>query len=197
MGVPRWAPFAGFAAVIVLLGLRYVAVVPDREMAPSLFPWDIVLILPTEAREGDIVALADPLDPDRWTLRRVESIGGAASYDGTVVRTAAHPRIRVLEMGEFAGAQIRLEGEHLVSRRAVPTSAKAEERGIPDDAAYLSADARDVALDSRWWGPLPLAALSGVVVARIGTPQTPWRGWVGFRGEPAVIPQQTRMAPNR
>ena len=191
----RWLR-AGVVAALLLAASRYLAFVPDAEMSPSLFAGDVVLILPIAPEVGDVVALADPLDPSRWTLRRVKSIGGSARYDGQVVRTAARPKVRVLDMGEFDGSKIRLEGDHLVSRRGGPSARSgAAERGIPDDAAYLVADARDEAVDSRWWGPLPLAAVSGVVVARVGAPRTPWRRWFGSRGEPAVIPKQTRAAP--
>ena len=191
----RFALGAATLLAASLLLARYVAFVPDEEMAPSLFPGDILLILPVEPRVGDIVAMADPLDGNRWTLRRVESIGGAASYDGEVVRTADKPKVLLLEMGEYGDLKVRFEDDHLVSRRPQPARSKAAERGVPDDAAYVMADARDQAFDSRWWGPMPLAAFSGVVVGRLGVPHTPWRGWLGFRGERVVLPKSSRLRP--
>jgi len=187
------------AAAVLVLGAvalsRQVAYVPDSEMSPSYLRGDLVLVLPLEAREGDVVALRDPLDPSRWTLRRVEGIGGAARYSPAGVHTSSRPRSRLLDMGEFDGDSIRLEGEHLVSRRAEEmTRYEHDDVGIPDDAAYLSADARDRALDSRWWGPVPLDALGGVVVFRVGAPATPWRGWTGGRAEGVIIPQSTEAA---
>lgn len=185
-----------FAIAAALIASRFLALVPDDEMSPSYLRGDLLVVLPLAPEVGDVVALADPLDPARWSLRRVETIGGAARYDGQVVRTGAQPKVRLLDMGEFAGKKIRLEGDHLVSRRkSPPAGAAAPERGVPDDAAFLSADARDEAMDSRWWGAVPLPAISGVVVARVGQPTTPWRGWVGGRAEAAVVPKSSRLGP--
>lgn len=190
----RWLLVAALVlGAAALLGSRFVARVPDGEMAPSYFPGDLVLVLPLSPREGDVVALRDPLDAHRWTLRRVEGIGGAVRYSGAGFHTSNRPKSRLLDMGSFDGSAVRLEGSHLVSRRADPmTRVEFDDVGVPDDAAYLSADARDLALDSRWWGPVPLDAVAGVVVARLGPPTTPWRGWTGGRGEAVVIPQSTR-----
>jgi signal peptidase I len=194
----RAAIWAGLGAVVLVVGIvaRQMAWVPDTEMTPSYLPGDLVVILPLPAAEGDVVAVSDPLEPARWTLRRVEAIGGAVRYDGNVFRSSSRPKVRTLDMGEYAGDAIFLEGEHLVSRRASPpTRARTDDVGVPDDAAFVSADARDRALDSRWWGPVPLDEVHGVVVARIGVPTTPWRGWFGGRGESVVIPKSTTARP--
>ncbi len=168
------------AITLALLAPR-LAWVPDDEMAPSLLAGDLVLILPVEARMGDVVAVVDPLDPSRWTLRRVETIGGAIRYeDGVFYSSNAEPP-GVLEMGRDTTTVVRTEGEHLV--RLAPRAVRwaLDETGVPDDAAFLGADARDEAVDSRWWGPMPLEALQGVVVARIGAPGHAWRGWFEAR----------------
>ena len=80
-------------------------------------------------------------------------------------------------------------------RAPLPTRQEFPETGVPDDRAYLSADNRDEALDSRWWGPVPLTSIGGVVVARIGAPTTPWRSLFGTRGEPAVVPRSSKLKP--
>jgi hypothetical protein len=49
---------------------------------------------------------------------------------------------------------------------------------IPDDSAFLGVDARDEAMDSRWWGPIPLAALQARVLLNVSPPRHPWQGWV-------------------
>jgi signal peptidase I len=150
--------------------------VPDDEMAPTLLTGDLVVLLPAEPRAGDVVAVVDPLDPARWTLRRVETIGGAIRYEDSVFH-AAGDEPQVLEMAESEDAITRQEGAHLV--RLAPRAVRwgMDEIGVPDDAAFLGADARDSAMDSRWWGPVPLAAIQGVVALRIGAPQHPWRTW--------------------
>ncbi len=144
-------------------------------MAPSLLAGDLVVILPTVPRQGDVVAVVDPLDPSRWTLRRVETIGGAIRYDDGVYYPAGDEP-QVIEMGRDIEQVVRAEGPHLVrlAPRAVRWSL--DEMGVPDDAAFLGADARDAALDSRWWGPVPLTAVQGVVALRIGAARHPWRG---------------------
>ncbi|MSQ02684.1 MAG: hypothetical protein EXR71_12475 [Myxococcales bacterium] len=189
---------AASVALIVALGVlgavaSKTARVPDAEMSPSLFPGDLVLILDIQAREGDIVAVTDPLDPARWTLRRVESMGGAVAYDGRAFRTSNRPKVRVLDMGEYLGRPVFLEGTHLTLGSVGTTRLKREDAGVPDDSVYLGADDRDHALDSRWWGPVPLAAISGVVVLRVGATSTPWRRFWGGRGEPAIIPESSKL----
>lgn len=186
----------GLAMVgLLLLGASSrVARVADGEMAPSLLPGDLVVVLPVTPREGDVVVVSDPLDPSRWTLRRVEAIGGAVRYDGRVFRTSTRPKVKLLDMGEYQGRPVELEGEHLVLRAESTTRARRDEVGVPDESAFLGADARDDALDSRWWGPVPLDAIRGVVVARVGLPSTPWRGVFGGRGERAVVPQ-SKLGP--
>ncbi len=192
----RWLVLSLGVALVVFWGLvRFVAYVPDAEMAPSYLRGDLVVVLPLAPREGDVVALRDPLDHTRWTLRRVEGIGGAVRFSAAGFHSSSRPKSRLLDMGEFEGGSIRLEGTHLVTRRADPvTRLEFDDVGVPDDAAYLSADARDTALDSRWWGPVPLDAVAGVVVFRVGSPTTPWRGWTGGRAEGVVIPQSTSSA---
>ena len=191
----RWVVVGAVALATLVPLSRQVAYVPDGEMSPTYLRGDLVLVWPFEPRQGDVVALRDPLDSSRWTLRRVEGIGGDASYSSLGVRTSSRPKWRLLDMGEFDGEAVRLEGDHLVSRRLDDTTRfEHDSIGVPDDAAYLSADARDRALDSRWWGPVPLDALGGVVVFRLGAPTTPWRGWTGGRAEGVVIPQSTAAA---
>ncbi len=197
MSAPRRRTLALAGVVVVAVGLAVsagrVARVPDADMSPSLFPGELVLVWPAEPRAGDVVAVVDPLDPDRWTLRRVESLGGAVSFRSHSFRTSDGDRHRVLDMGEHGGHPVYLDGEHVIYEAPSPTRLEREAIGVPDDAAYLSADNRDAALDSRWWGPVPLEAVQGVVLVRFGTTSTPWRGLVGTRGEPAVLPELSKL----
>lgn len=175
----RVLPGAAFACLGVIAALRFVAVVPDDDMAPSVQRGDLVVIVPVSPRAGDVVAVVDPLDPTRWTLRRVEGIGGAIRYQDGVFHSSDGPT-RVSELGRDAHGVTLREGGHL-TRIAQEVRWELPETGIPDTHAFLGADARDVAMDSRWWGPLPLDALRGVVVARIGAPRSAWREWVDLR----------------
>lgn len=168
---------------LLLATLPFLAWVPDADMAPSLLEGDLVLILPIEAHNGDVVAVVDPLDPSRWTLRRVETVGGAVRYEDGVYYTALSEPPRVLDMLRGDEEVVRTEGNHLARFAAQPIRWKLEEQNVPEDTAFVGADARDVAMDSRWWGPLPLEVLQGVVALRIGKPGHPWRGW--FEGRTA------------
>ena len=164
------------SAFAVALVLPRLAVVPDDDMAPSLLAGDLVLVGSGTPEKGEVVAVVDPLDPSRWTLRRVETIGGAIRYEAGVFLTGTNPR--TLEMGRDDTFVTRTVDDHLVRVRAREVRWEREPVSVPDDAAFLGADSRDDAVDSRWWGPLPLAALQGRVLLRLGAPGHPWRGWL-------------------
>lgn len=172
----------GAAAALVLLlgGAQVVARVPDDDMAPSLFRGDLVVLLPLAPRPGDVVALVDPLDPSRWTLRRVEARGGNVRYDDAafVMDDAPEP---LLEMGRDADWVTLQEGPHLIRHLPRAVRWRTEDEPVPAERLYLGADNRDVALDSRWWGQVPAEVAQGVVVLRFGSPRHPWRGWIGGR----------------
>ena len=163
-------------ALAATLVLPRLAVVPDDDMAPSLLAGDLVLVGGGTPEKGDVVALVDPLDPSRWTLRRVETIGGAIRYEAGVFLTGTNPR--TLEMGRDDTFVTRTVDDHLVRVRARDVRWEMDPVTVPDDSAFLGADSRDDAVDSRWWGPLPLAALQGRVRLRLGAPGHPWRGWL-------------------
>ncbi len=171
----------GVAVLALLLGLlgSHTALVSDDGMAPSLLPGDAVVLWPGTPVVGDVVAVVDPLDPSEWTLRRVEAIGGAISYSGGSYVHDAEPVL--LDMGkDDAGYSVVKEGPHLTRHRPSPRTVDdtLESSGVPDDSAFLGADNRDEALDSRWWGPVPLNVLQGRVILRIGAPRNRWRSWV-------------------
>ena len=167
---------AALVATAALLAPN-VARVPDDDMAPTLLAGDLVLVLPGTPEQGDLVALVDPLDPSRWSFRRVESVGGQVRVEDGVYHTGN--RVDLLELGRDDAYVTRREGEHLVRRSARMPRGEQGPFAVPDDAVFLGADARDEAMDSRWWGPVPLAAVQGRVVVRVGPPRHAWRGWVG------------------
>jgi hypothetical protein len=149
-------------------------------MAPSILRGDLVVVLPLTPRNGDVVAVVDPLDPGRWTLRRVESIGGNVRYDD-VSFVVDDERAELLDMGRDEASITLREGDHLIRHLPRAVHADADVVTVPVDRAFLGADNRDVALDSRWWGCVPLDLVQGVVVLRVGAPTHPWRGWVDGR----------------
>lgn len=163
------------AVLSAVLLVPRLARVPDDEMAPTLLAGDVVLVMPGAAKTGDLVTLVDPLDPSRWTIRRVENLGGQVRVEDGVFYTGN--RVDLLEMGRDDAWVTRKEGEHLVRRSVRVPRGETPPVTVADDAVFLGADARDEAMDSRWWGPLPATAIQGRIVARISPPHHPWRGW--------------------
>lgn len=178
----------GLAAIAVALGGRRIA---DDEMAWSLRRGEWVWIHrgPTRTLErvlpSDVVLLADPLDPGRQVLRRVVALGGqTVSVDEGGVRVDAR-RLRVQEMGDQPGVFIRKEtiwskpparandALLMVNNPTTRWTSKGEVK-VPDGHLFVLADARDVAMDSRWWGPVPESAVIGVVRVHLGEPDL-WR----------------------
>jgi signal peptidase I len=151
-------------------------------MAPSLLQGDLVLLLPAgwvDVQEGDVVAMVDPLDPAVWTLRRVEALEGTVHCENGMLYGDA-PR-DLVELGRENGVVVAREGEHLVEHLSTAIHWEMEELIIPEGSVFLSADRREAALDSRWWGPMPAETMQAVVVGRVGKPEHRWRGWLGGR----------------
>lgn len=167
--------------LVITYALTHVARVPDSDMAPSLLPGDIVVLGGGVARPGDVVAIVDPLDPDRWTLRRVEAVSGSIRYD-EVGFARNDDTEKVSEMGRDTDVVVLQEGNHLVRRRGRSVLWEMEEQEVAAGTLFLGADNRDEALDSRWWGAVPSEAIAGVVQFRFGRPTHLWRGWLAFRG---------------
>lgn len=157
----------------------FITRVPDNDMAPSLLQGDFVLVLPRAPQTGDVVAVVDPLAPGRWTLRRVMALDGSIAFNGGLLSGTSHQE--VIELGQEGNVLIVREGDHLVKHLPQALDWEMEERQIPEGRAFLVADNREEAMDSRWWGSMPLASLQGVVVFRFGPPQHRWRNWAALR----------------
>ena len=180
------------ALLVLLLLLVAVALLParrvaDDDMSPNLQQGDLVWVLPVQPLRGDVVVLADPLDPERTVLRRTLTGGeGKVAWDDGGARVNGK-RLRQSDMGMLEGDRLMKEviwfkpparpASWLVRLRKPPAPWSADKVVVPEAHWYLLADDRDRALDSRWWGPVPEASLQGVVRLRIGKPDE-WRGWV-------------------
>ncbi|MDG1481356.1 MAG: signal peptidase I [Myxococcota bacterium] len=181
-------------AVLVALLLVAVAIpmrtVGNDEMAWTLQSGDKIWVLPVSPLKGDVVLLDDPLDPDRTVLRRIVAVAeDKITYeDGTMKLNGKRVRQTDMGKGDIGGRERRVFKEVIWSRpparptnwlitRLVdkPVSWKLDEKvEIPAGHVYLLADERDGAMDSRWWGPVPLEAIQGVVRARLGVADE-WR----------------------
>ena len=192
---PRWLTVLRFAPLLLALApLPLTAVVPDSGMAPTLLPGDLVLVWPASLpgsapAEGATVALRDPLDPARWTLRRVEAAAGEAvsCEDGFLLSPSS---AELIDLGRLPADPDRPDGPARVIVRAnrrllsLPNLSPTwdmPEIHVPEGWLFLSADNRAEALDSRWWGLIPAASASATVLLRVGPPQHRWRGWWEWR----------------
>jgi len=190
--------------VAVLFVAIVLALLPARRVGSDEMGWtyqkdDIVWILPGEVYKGDVVLVADPLDPERRVLRRVVALAGdKVRFEDGAVRVNGK-RIRQKDMGLRDGVQVFKEviwsrpparaTNWLVQRVNRPVLWETDGPiKVPDDHVYLLADNRDEAIDSRWWGPVPAASIQGVVRARYGTADD-WRGavqWLKPIDQPSV-----------
>lgn len=176
-------------AIVVLLSV-FVRRLADDEMSWSLRRGEFVLVVPDRVRPADVVMLRDPLDPARTVLRRVVARGGQkVSFDEGGARVDAK-RLRQQEMGDQPGIFVRKEtiwskpparaNDHLLAVRSPVTRwISAGVVTVPEGHLFLLADARDAAVDSRWWGPVPESAVIGVVRAHLAEPDL-WRPRLRF-----------------
>jgi signal peptidase I len=171
------AALIGALALGALLPMRTVT---DEEMSWSLQPGDRVWILPMRVRKADVVTVADPLDPARTVLRRaVAAAGDKVEWEDGSLRINGK-RMRQQEMGEAGEHKVVQEviwskpparENHFLPRMRRDLKAQWSTPGVvtvPEGHWYLLAEDRDGALDSRFWGPVPEAAISGVARLRVG-----------------------------
>lgn len=166
------------AAAPPLAGFRLVRV-GDGDMSPSLRPGDWALLGPGEVELGDVWLLEDPAEPGRAVLRRVLALEGdeAGWENGRYALNGAATRIR--EMGRDGDGVVLAEANlWLIRIRSEDTPLAIGPVTLPAGRAWLMADERDRALDSRWWGAVPVDALEREVWLRLGDSDA-WRGVVG------------------
>lgn len=168
--------FSALAVVIAVFLAFTLHRVVDPGMLHTLAPGDWVAVLPTAPSAGDVVLLSDPLEPSRDIFRRVLATGGSrVEWSGgvPVVDGMAHRQL-VLHTDE--DRTLLLEGGRALlavdSEDPQPTE-RAPVRLLPGEL-WLAADQRDIALDSRHWGPMPREVVRGTVWLRMG-PSSPWR----------------------
>jgi len=168
------------AAALILPGLGAagglrVGRVTDGEMEPSLRPGDWLLWGPGRVDLGDVVVLPDPLDPARLVARRALGLPGQrVAFRGHRAQVDGVPVEQVL-MGDWGEeAAVMEEGSWLAAFGNEASKLHREPIEVPLDALFLVADRRDLALDSRWWGPVPRSAVCGVVLLRVGEADV-WR----------------------
>ena len=149
---------AGYTAVVLavllvsgLLPFQTIRV-PSASMTPTVAPGDHLLLhkrRPTEVAVGDVVVLHDPLDPGDLVVKRVIAVDGDSIgfEDGVLVRNGrpvTEPYTADFLDGVYYGPDV-----------------------VPPGMLYVLGDNRVDSVDSRRFGPVPLASVVGRVDARL------------------------------
>ena len=135
--------------------------------------------------DATVVLIQDPLDPSRTILRRVMAVAGQSITNAKGHIKVGKRRLRAAAMGDMGPFLVAKEtlwakkpnvGSSWLTRiQAEPaTYWSAEPVTVPDAHIFLMADDRDQAMDSRWWGPVGIDRVMGVVRLRWGPAHT-WR----------------------
>ena len=152
---PRSIVLAASVVFAAVLLVRWQVVAPVRvdgaSMCPTLWPGELALLRKTGAapHPGDIVALSRPGEPA--SIKRVVAVGGEV----VDVRDA------VLFVDDVAVP------EPFVDRRLIDALYFGPVT-VPADELFVLGDARHTSIDSRQYGPVPVSAVTGVVLRGLG-----------------------------
>ena len=172
--------------------------ISDSDMSPGFRPGDWVLLGPGSLQKGDVVQFRDPADASRSTLRRVLATSGDEVLYQSGKLSVNGEALRIREMNQEDGFAVRSEENGwLIRRRTTRDRSQGFNGVIGDGQIFLMADARDEAVDSRWWGPVQRGVLGRRVWYRWGEADT-WResgAWYGRDG-PWKVPEPSTPGPN-
>ena len=126
--------------------------VPSDSMTPTVASGDHLLLdkrHPADVAVGDVVVVHDPLDPGGLIVKRVVAVGGDSIgfEDGILVRNGrpvTEPYTGDFLDGVYYGPDV-----------------------VPPGQLYLLGDNRFDSIDSRHFGPVPVAAVVGRVDGRL------------------------------
>ncbi|HHC08037.1 MAG TPA: signal peptidase I [Actinobacteria bacterium] len=125
----------------------------ESSMEPALEPGDWVLARRATGplRRGDVVVFPDPLESDRFLVKRVVGLGG--------------------ERIELVDGRVLVDGRPLDDPWGRGPTRPSDVWDVPDDAVFVLGDRRTVSAgDSRRIGPLPRSRIGWRVVARYWPP---------------------------
>jgi signal peptidase I len=132
-------------AVLVRVAVRIYSV-PSQSMQPSLSAGDLIVVTPywrQEPARGDVIVFHSPGSDGERVVKRVIAIpGDLVDSDADLVRVGGHP---IPETYLAPGTRTRNVPPQLV----------------PSDHFFVLGDNREVALDSRTWGPIPRRLIAG------------------------------------
>lgn len=159
-GAPRRPPRAVLALAVVaalVALLRWQVLDTERvtgeSMAPTLRPGDVLLVARTAApRERDLVVFRDPVDGARTVKRVVATAGRRVEVRDAVLfvdgRAVAEPGVDASLVDGLYYGPVDVPAGHLL----------------------VLGDNRRYSVDSRAYGPVPAAAVTGRVVLHLRTP---------------------------
>lgn len=152
------------SALVLIAGLRVFALHPtsiaSESMEPTLHRGDAVLVdtlsprLGRDPHRGDLVTFTSPAD-GRPTLKRVVGVAGdqVRIADGVLIVNDAvvpEPYVDQASIDALYWGTITVPAEHIV----------------------VLGDRRAGSIDSRTYGPVPLAAMDGRVLVRLWPPRS-------------------------
>ena len=145
------------AALLGLVLVRAFVAEPVRvdgdSMAPTLRSGDVVLVDRTGSpRVGQVLLVRDPTD-GRPVVKRVVAVGGQ-----TVEIRDAYLYVDGIRVDEPYVDHSGIDGVYFG-----PSS-------VPAGSVFVLGDSRDGSIDSRVFGPVPVAAVTGHVVLRLWPP---------------------------
>jgi signal peptidase I len=143
-----------------------------------------------------VVRLQDPSDPQRKIFRRILGReGDQIRYKAGNLSVNARG-LRIREMSRSEGWVIRSEADAwLLRKRAGRDRSPSIDQAVQPGFAFLMADARDEAIDSRWWGGVPTDRVGKKVWLRWGVSDT-WRKRLAFGGTDGPWPVPKPKAPS-
>jgi len=152
--------FAGFLASRIWFRTYRI---PTGTMDPTIpVGCGVVVRVQKSAARGDIIAFRYPLDPKTTFLKRVAAVGG----DIVEIRDK-HLYVNGAEARE--PYVVHTDEQTYPNLVALPEPYRSRDQfgpyRVPNEHYFVLGDNRDRSSDSRYWGPVPAANLTGRVVA--------------------------------
>ena len=145
---------------LVLLARASIATpvrIASGSMSPTLDQGDVVLVDrgvdPAELDRGDLVTFTSPEDGEQALKRVVALPGDVVSIEDSR-----------LHVGGREVDEPYVDRSHWDAQYTGTST-------VPDDAVYVLGDDRGVSVDSRVYGPVPLADVDGRVLLRLWPPR--------------------------
>jgi len=188
----RKAWFIGFSVLLlggILSQFRLVRI-NSLDMAPGLRPGDWVLLGPGRSEPGDVVRLRDPNDNRRRIFRRLIGESGDRIVYKAGNLSLNNKALRIREMHRKDNWVLRSEADAwLIRKRTGPDRSQSIDHTVGADSVYLLADARDHAIDSRWWNSVPRNQMGRKIWVRWGSADN-WRSQIttGSADGPWLVP---------